>query len=114
MVETAATAPVGLPQARGDSLRVQLQFDRNGTHAEQVAAWFVAHYDHVACICGAQPGLTISLQVPDAAYDSFESWHARLIAATAPLDIALELVSECFDALGIEPADVVSMHVTDS
>jgi hypothetical protein len=45
--------------------------------------------------------------------EGYEGWHARLVAAMSPVDVALELLAECFTDLALEPAGVVSLHVTD-
>lgn len=110
---TMTTRPVGLLQmGERTHLRVQLQFDRHGDRAQEVAAWITGHYQHLDCESHAQPGLTVSMLIPEVGMEGFEGWHARLMATLSPVDVALELLAQCFSDLGLEPASVVSLHVT--
>lgn len=97
----------------GASLRVQLQFDANGDRAAEVATWIHNRYEHLRCRCDAQPGLTVALDSPTPEGE-FESWHAALVASLAPVDLALEVIAECFAELGLPLARMLSVHVTDS
>lgn len=99
----------------GDSARqrVQLQFADRGERAAEVETWLADHFPHLEPRADAQPGLIVSIWVPAAAYDGNEPWGARLVAATGPLDVALEILSECFSELMVHPSRVLSIHVTD-
>lgn len=94
------------------TVRVQLQFDGLGGHAQQVAAWLDDRYPHVNSTVGAQPGLTICLSVPADRGETYDTWRGRLIAAVFPLDVASEIVCECFDGLELPAAELVSVHLT--
>ena len=110
----ATTAqPIGLLKLNGRThMRVQMQFDRHGDRASEVAAWIDGRYQHVSARVDATPGLSISVQLPGAGADGFETWHAKLVAEIAPMDLALELVCECLEDLALEPAELVSLHLT--
>lgn len=94
------------------TVRVQLQFDQLGEHAQRVAAWLHQQYAHVNATVSAQPGLTISLSVPTHRDETYDTWQGRLIAALFPLDVASEVICECFDKLTLPPAELVSVHLT--
>lgn len=91
---------------------VQLQFDGHPDQAATVAAWFLDQYPHLACECDSQPGLTVTLQLPNGPYDGKYGWPARLMQATGPLDLAFDMLIECFDRLELGPVGVVSVHLT--
>lgn len=95
-----------------DRLKIQVQLDGQGDRADDVTSWFDSRYPHLECACGARPGLTISVTLPSSE-DEHHTWMAQLFAATGPLDLAIEVVGECFLDLGLPLGRVVSLHLTD-
>lgn len=93
-------------------VRVALMFENNGEHCAAVVAWLEEHYPHLAASCWSQPGLAVSLQLPTERFDTQPQWAARFLAASSPIDLAYEILLQCFEQLGLTPCEIVAMHVT--
>lgn len=109
----SVTSQARTPQQGGtETLQVQLLFSDYGDHAARVDGWLTAHYPHLVHNTSAQPGLCVAVHVPGVPDAEWEGWHGALVASLSPLDVACELLAQCFADLGLEPLQPVSLHVS--
>lgn len=89
-----------------DTRRVEIELAGLGEHAPRVQAWLRERYEHMRPAAWDGDGLCVSLSVPVESYDSIRSWHGRIHEATGSLDVALEVLAECLEALELDPARI--------
>lgn len=102
------TAPKGANERL--EVRVEIQLQGAGEHAEAARAWLLDRYSHTDPTVGLTPGLTFTLTLPDGPPGGTVA--AQLAAAADPLLLALDVLHECFTALGVQDVRVLSLHAT--
>lgn len=105
-------APRVAQLSRDGRLKIQIQFNGNGEQAVRVSDWLTVRFPHLDGSTRALPGLSVALTLPRTD-SAAQEWAGTLIDATAPLDVALEILGQCFAELALPTAEVLSLHVTE-
>ncbi len=89
------------------AMRVTITLPPDAVDASSVQRWLRERYPHLHGTC--RDGV-LTVDLPEMNHDK-GAWSDRLLTLTQPLYVGLEIVCDCLEDLGAQPASVQALRV---